>query len=40
MGDIFQIYFRQNDEKHYKTAVMDISKVFGTLLHVGCQSVF
>ena len=39
-GDIFQITFPQNDEKHEKSALMDILQVFGTLSDVDCQSVF
>ena len=40
MGDIFQINSPQNDEKHYKTILTEILKVFGTLLHVDCQRDF
>ena len=39
-GDIFQITFPQNDEKHEKSALMDILQVFSTISHVDCQSVF
>ena len=33
-GEILQISFRQNDEKHYKGAVMEILEVFCTISHV------
>ena len=39
-GDIFQINFSQNDEKHDKSALMDIWQVFTTLSDVECQRVF
>ena len=39
-GDIFQINFPENDEKHDKSALTEISQVFGTLWHVDCQSLF
>ena len=39
-GDIFQINFPQNDEKHDKIAVMDISQGSGTLSHVDSQRIF
>ena len=38
-GDIFQINFPQNDEKHDKNGLMEILQVFGTLPHVECQTV-
>ena len=37
-GDIFQINFPQNDQKHDKSALMEISEVFGTLSHVHSQT--
>ena len=40
MGDIFQINIPDNDEKGDKSAHMEIWQVFGTLSHVGCQSMF
>ena len=39
-GDILQIDFPENDEKHDKSAFMEISQVFGTLSHVDCQCAF
>ena len=39
-GDIFQINFPENDDKHDKSALTEISQVFGTLPHVHCQSLF
>ena len=39
-GDILQINFPENDEKHDKRAFMEISQVFGTFSDVDCQSVF
>ena len=38
--DTFGINFPQNDEKHEKSALMEIWQVFGTLSHVDCQRVF
>ena len=40
MGDIFQINIPDSDEKGDKSAHMEIWQVFGTLSHVGCQSMF
>ena len=39
-GDIFQISVHDNDEKHEKSTLIEISQAFGTLSHVDCQSVF
>ena len=38
--NIFGINFPRNYEKHDKSALMEISQVFGTHSHVHCQSVF
>ena len=39
-GDIFQINFPKNDEKHHKIALMEIPQAFKSLSHVDCQSLF
>ena len=39
-GEILQIKFNENDEKHDKSALMEIWQVFGTLSHADCKSVF
>ena len=40
LGNIFKINVPQNDEKHDKSALMEISQVLGTPSHVDCQGVF
>ena len=30
-GDIFEIFYTRNDEKYNKSALLQISQVFGTL---------
>ena len=39
-GDILGMNFPENDIKEEKRAPMEILQVFGTFLHVDCQSVF
>ena len=39
-GDILQINFRDNDEKHDQNGLMEILQAFGTLSHVDFQSLF
>ena len=39
-GEIFQINFPENDEKHQKNTLMGISQICRTLSHVHCQTVF
>ena len=39
-GDLLQINFPQNDEKHNKSTLMEILQVFRTTSHVDCKSVF
>ena len=38
--DIFQLCFNQNEEKYDKSAVEEISAVFGTFQRVDCRGVF
>ena len=39
-GDTFRINFPENEEKHDKSAPMEVLQVFGTLSHVDYQCVF
>ena len=39
MGEILEINFRENDEKHDNNALMEILQVFRMLSHLDCQSV-
>ena len=38
-GEKVEITFPENDKKHDKSALMEISEAFGTLSRVGCESV-
>ena len=40
MGRIFEISIAENDKKHDKSTLMEISQVFGALSHADYQSMF